>query len=387
MTEEGKKRASRIKLFSDSAAVRDEVNAALSALSHYIVEPHDLKSLLEGRESASGAELVILDVGDGSCLDSGDVHAARQRFARVPLLVISDDLEQEHVRSIMHLDACDLLVEPLDSRKLIEAVELQFGAENAGSAHVLAVVSAVGGGGGSSLAVSIAHMLASGDEASHGTCLVDLDFSSASAGYYLGAVSDYDLASVADQPTRIDAEFLDIIRKETEAGFSVFSFDQRALPLHPRAGDLVLRMLDVLSFQYRKVVVDMPYWEAGWKMPVLEAVNEILIVSTFTIPALKQARDVYKRLSEARGSRKGITIIINRYKRRLFSNTLSKSELKKIFKDRPVAFIREDHETLTEAINRGVLPSEVNARSRFVKDARDVLADHRRRYDGAEAAE
>jgi pilus assembly protein CpaE len=386
MTDKTKKRASRIKLFSDSAAVRDQVHKALSALAHYIVETHELSGLLDGSASASGAELVILDVGDGTCLDSGEIHDARQRFSRIPLLVIADDLEQEHVRAIMHLDARDLLVEPLDNRKIVGAVELQFNAENVGSAQVVAVVSAVGGGGGSSLATSMAHMLAAGDETPHGTCLVDLDFSSASAGYYLGAVSDYDLATVIDQPTRIDSEFLDIIRKETDAGFSVFSFDQKDLPLHPKAADLVLRMLDVLSFQYRRVVVDVPYWEAGWKIPALQAVNEIFIVSTFTIPALKQARDLYKRLAEARGSRDGITIIINRYKRRLFSNTLSKSELKKVFKDRPVAFIREDHETLTEAVNRGVLPSEVNSRSRFVKDAHDVLADHRKRNDDAEAA-
>lgn len=386
MTEKTKKRVSRIKLYSDSEKVREQVYGALSALSHYVVEPHDLSGLLDGSESAAGAELVILDVGDGTCLDSGEIHTARQRFPRIPLLVIADDLEQEHVRSIMHLDARDLLVEPLDSRKIVGAVELQFGAENAGGAHVLAVVSAVGGGGGSSVAASMANMLAADDEAPHGTCLVDLDFSSASCGYYLGAISDYDLATVVDQPSRVDAEFLDIIRKETEAGFSVFSFDQKDLPLHPKASDLVLRMLDVLSFQYRTVVIDVPYWEARWKIPVLEAVNEILIVSTFTIPALKQARDLYKRLAEARGSRDGITIIINRYKRRLFSNTLSKSELKKIFKDRPVAFIREDHETLAEAVNRGVLPLEVNARSRFVKDARDVLADHRKRNGEEEAA-
>ena len=50
--------------------------------------------------------------------------------------------------------------------------------------------------------------------------------------------------AMVDTPNRIDAEFLDIIRKESASNFAVFSFQQPTLTYRRNGDDLVLRMLD-----------------------------------------------------------------------------------------------------------------------------------------------
>lgn len=374
------KRLHRIAIFSDAEEERETLSSKLSSMSHYRAGAYPVAALYDKRVEAGQADVVVLDVGEGALLDDEAIYEARRGFPAVPLVVLGDGLDGERIRRVMRLDAGDLLFKPVEGRKLIDAVDQLLGARVGGTGQVTAVVSAAGGSGGTSLAITTAEKLFRDTGRSrNSTCLVDLDFSAASCGWYLDALSDYDLADVLEVPDRLDAEFLELIRKEVEAGYTVYSFQRPELGWQPRAGDLVLRMLDIMAFQYRNVVLDVPYWDAPWKGQVLEAVNDVVIVTVATIPALKQARELYQRLERVRGTAKGLTVVVNRFHRRLFSKGLAKSDVQRVFKDRPLSFIGEDGETMTEAVNRGVAPSEINPRARFVKEAGKAIDAHRKR--------
>lgn len=385
MAEQSKsKRVYHVLFLSDDEQERRRAGSILGGLSSYLVQAHAFADLSGGRINLEQADLVIADVGAGAILDGETLFAMRGQIPRTPLIALAETLDPDRVRALMRIDASDFLVKPVEGKKLIEAVEQQVGSESGGGSRVFAVVSTVGGSGGTSVAISVAEALARDmDKSAHGTCLIDLDFSSAACGYYLDALNEYNLTEIIDAPDRIDAEFLDIIRKESASGFSVFSFQQPTLTYRRNGDDLVLRMLDILSYQYRSLVIDMPYWNARWKMPVLEVVNDILIVTGPTIPSLKQARDLYNELAEARHGAAGITILVNRFKRSLFSSAISKADVQRIFRDKPIEFVSDDPDTLVEAVNCGALPSEIRARSPFVKDVRSALSNHKKRMTDA----
>jgi pilus assembly protein CpaE len=374
-----KRRLYRILFFSDSEQERQRGASILGGLSSYVVESHPTAALA-GDIAFDKADVIIVDVAGGELLDSDDIFHLRSHFARTPLVVLAETLDPERIRSIMRLDANDLLIKPVDSKKLIESVEHQVGSTSGAASRAIAVVSTVGGSGGTSIAISIAEALArEADRQSRSTCLIDLDFSSAACGYYLDALNEYDLSEMVDTPNRIDAEFLDIIRKESASNFAVFSFQQPTLTYRRHGDDLVLRMLDILSYQYQSVVIDLPYWNARWKESVLSAVNDVFIVTNPTIPSLKQARDLYRTVTELRQGPKGVTVLVNRFKRSLFSGSISKTDVQRFFKDVPIEFISEDQETLVEAVNCGALPSEIRPRSPFVREVRQAVVDHRKR--------
>ena len=93
--------------------------------------------------------------------------------------------------------------------------------------------------------------------------LFDLDFSTGACGHYLNLLNEYDLQPVIANPSRVDMEFIDIVKKKHERGFSLLSFKQPSVMLSPKGGELVLRMLDVVSFQNNHTVIDIPTLRDG----------------------------------------------------------------------------------------------------------------------------
>ncbi|MDT4841855.1 hypothetical protein FQZ97_757300 [compost metagenome] len=124
-------------------------------------------------------------------------------------------------------------------------------------------------------------------------------------------------------------------------------------------------MLDVASFESDHMVIDVPYYETPWKSDVLRSVNSVSIVTEMTIPALHQAKDLFADLVRQRGSADSIQVVINKYHTKLFSLGVRREQVDKVFKDTHAHIIPYDWDTLSEAVNRGVLPNEVNSRSPF----------------------
>jgi pilus assembly protein CpaE len=270
------------------------------------------------------------------------------------------------LRLLFRLNGDDWLKKPLERRSLIDMISTHAPSAGASDSRVHAVVSAVGGAGASVIASSLAHMLAQPTKKSAPRVnLFDLDFSSGSLGYYLNLVNDYDLKPVIANPSRVDLEFIDLVRKRHSGGFSLLSFKQPSVLLTPRGAELVLRMLDVAAFESDHTVLDIPYYHTPWKDDVLGSVNSIYIVTEMTIPALHQAKGLFLDLVRLRGNSDSIFIVINKYRSKLFSLGVRRQQVDTIFKETRAHLIAYDWDTLSEAVNRGVLPVEVNARSRF----------------------
>jgi len=371
-----------VELLSDSAESRARIERLLSAYSHIQLTFFPLDALLTRAGEMRDADLILLDLtGDGARTDEAMV-TQRKRLRGLPVVVVASDANPDLVRFIVRMEANDVVFAPIEPKKLMDAIDRNLGArDRIEDSHVTCFVSAVGGAGATSMAITAADLAAKQAKGKRDrVCLVDLDFAFGASGYYLDSSSDYDLSEIVNEPERIDAEFLDTLRKQKDAeGFAHFSFSKGNIVMHPQANDVILRMLEVITYQYNQIFIDMPYWNAPWREQVLQGVNDLFIVTSPMLPALKRSIDIYKEAAALRGGTDGMTIILNNYHRKMFSNTLAMSDLKKIFKERPFSVVRPDKETLTEAVNCAILPSEVRGRSGFVKDVTKVLAAHEKR--------
>ncbi len=359
--------STKILILSDDAAAASLMLDTFGSLSRYDVRHMALTALGEaGRFDPTQFNLIVLDVDDGEMLSRPELLAFRNRHRNIPLVVISEDLADDMLRLLFRLNGNDWLKKPLERRALIDMISTHAPTAGASDSRVHAVVSAVGGAGASVIASSLAHVLAQPTKNSTPRVdLFDLDFSSGSLGYYLNLVNDYDLKPVVANPSRVDLEFIDLVRKRHSGGFSLLSFRQPSVLLAPRGAELVLRMLDVAAFESDHTVLDVPYYHTPWKDDVLASVNSICIVTEMTIPALHQAKDLFINLVRLRGNSDQIFVVINKYRTKLFSLGVRRQQADKIFKDTHAHIIAYDWDTLSEAVNRGVLPFEVNARSRF----------------------
>lgn len=359
--------STKILILSDDAAAASLMLDTFGSLSRYDVRHMALTALVEaGRFDPAQFNLIVLDVDDGEMLSRPELLAFRNRHRNIPLVVISEDLADDMLRLLFRLNGNDWLKKPLERRALIDMISTHAPTAGASDSRVHAVVSAVGGAGASVIASSLAHVLAQPTKNSAPRVdLFDLDFSSGSLGYYLNLVNDYDLKPVVANPSRVDLEFIDLVRKRHSGGFSLLSFRQPSVLLAPKGAELVLRMLDVAAFESDHTVLDVPYYHTPWKDDVLASVNSICIVTEMTIPALHQAKELFVNLVRLRGNSDQIFVVINKYRTKLFSLGVRRQQADKVFKDTHAHIIAYDWDTLSEAVNRGVLPVEVNARSRF----------------------
>ncbi|WP_349436059.1 pilus assembly protein [Pararhizobium sp. A13] len=359
--------STKILVLSDDAAAASLMLDTFGSLSRYDVRHMALAALRDaGRADLAQFNLIVLDVDNGEMLTRPELFTFRNAHRNTPLVVVSEDLPDDMLRLLFRLNGNDWLKKPLERRSLIDMISTHAPTAGASESRVHAVVSAVGGAGASVIASSLAHVLAQPTKnSSPRVDLFDMDFSSGSLGYYLNLVNDYDLKPIIANPSRVDLEFIDLVRKRHPGGFSLLSFKQPSVLLTPKGAELVLRMLDVAAFESDHTVLDIPYYNTPWKEDVLESANSICIVTEMTIPALHEAKDLFLNLVRLRGNSDQIFIVINKYRTKFFSLGVRRQQADKIFKDTRAHIIADDWDTLSEAVNRGVLPFEVNARSRF----------------------
>ena len=369
-------RRKRIALFSSDPQFRREVAVRLESLAIYDVQVADAEAFLKGATHDTRPSIVILDVGEGDILGNPAIAASRASWASVPLIAVSGELKPEQMRHLVRINASDWLRKPLDGKDLLNAVTFHDSGSHASKSRVITFMGASGGAGATTLALSAAKYLSdkSADHAA-GTCLVDLDFQSANCGAYLNLFNQFDLEGIISHPDRLDVELMDVIKLTRDPGFTIYSFERPSLPFEENGRDFVLKLLDLVAYCFDNVIVDLPNLETPWQNSVLSTSDEIFLVFELNVASLRQAKRLYTKIRELRGNAASVTLIANKHKRKLFGNHFSRSELEKIFKAPNIKAAALDNALMTDALNRAILPSEVDGRARFNKDVKLIFRE------------
>ena len=282
----------KILVVSDDPAASGFMMDAFASMSRFEAKHLSVEEFLKpGAFEAADYSLVVLDVHAGAALEKEELFAFRNRHRDMPLVVVSEDLADNLMRLVFRLNGADWLKKPLERKSFVDMVVTQAPGTSRRQSLVHAVVGAVGGVGASVIAASLAEALAQRKrKAKPHVELFDMDFSLGSLGHYLGKPNDFDLKPVIANPSRVDVEFVDLVRQVHDGGFSFLSFKQPEVVLSPKGAELVLRMLDVVSFGSDHTVLDVPYYATAWKDDVLASVNTVYIVTEMTVPALGRPR-------------------------------------------------------------------------------------------------
>ncbi len=369
-------RRKRIALFSADTNMRNDISARLEALAIYDVQVQEPEAFLDGPKGEQAPSVVIFDIGEGALLGNARLMDARARWANVPLIALSGELPDDRIRTLVRLNAADWLRKPFDNKELVNAVSFHDSGTAATKSRVITFISASGGAGATTFALSAAeHLAQKSAEAASATCLVDLDFQHANCSSFLNLYNEFDLTNVINQPERLDVELMDIIKLVRAPGFTMYSFERPELPFEPKGQDFVFKLLDLAAYRFDNVVIDLPNRETPWFSTVLSTSDEIFLVFELNIVSLRHAKQLYTKIRELRGSAASVTLVANKQKRKLFGNHFSRGELQKIFKMPHIKSVSLDTPLLTDAVNRALLPSEVHARARFNKDLKGLFRE------------
>lgn len=315
-------------------------------------------------------DIFILDVETVADIEIMLINVLKSTYHEVPILVVSQPLGEHQFRRLVQSNVQDWLPSSDNYDELLTALGKWSNIRKSGNNRVHAIVSASGGVGASTLAVTLADIVANKNAKKPiSTALIDLDFCLGDCGNYLDVDNQIDLAKALNEPHRLDNEFIDHIQIKHKSGIFVYSYKALQFSISSNINSVTLRLLDLISMAHNTSFIDIPYYEQPWKDHVLASVDTVTIVTTNSITNIKHAHDLVKRLKAIRGTDEAINVVINKHEKRWLGFRMDDARAKEVFSGIHVSYLPLDSETMEDSISQGVSAYEINKTSGFVKKA------------------
>jgi pilus assembly protein CpaE len=338
--------------------------------------------MLEGLTVAA-CDLVLIDADawEAPALAAA-VKSLSAAKAPPPVLMTGESLPAGLVRNLLRLEHADILEAPFAPEQLGAAiVALLAGAQEkpapaaapASASRCWAVIGAVGGSGATTIAVEIAHALASRPGKAR-VCLIDLNFADGAAAAYLGATPVMRLADFAGPAAeRIDQAMLTAFATPLNERLDLLAHPRDAGAFDTASKDPVLKVLEVACETYDFVILDMPRHRRPWTLDALAGSDEVLVISELTVPALLAARALSDEIEDALGTGLKPAIVLNRLASRMFGPAPSMSEAEKALQRKALGGVSSDWEAAAASVNLGGPIAQHRPKSKIVKDIEGLV--------------
>ncbi len=254
-------------------------------------------------------------------------------------------------------------------------------ASNEQQSQCWAFMGAIGGVGTTTLAVQMAYELTKqsrlADPLKHKSesqiCIVDLDFESGSCIHHLDIEPALSHDDLSGDPLRIDRSITEAFLNTHDNGISVLAAPNvMGANAHVNT-QTVLALLDSVSAMFPYVILDLPKQWQAWSYAALGGSDFVGLLCDLTIPSLHMARSKKEQLAELLKSETPCEVILNKYERRSFKNTLQLVDAEMALQCELFSMLCEDSSVTQEAINCGQPVGSIRANSRYAKDSRKLL--------------
>ena len=248
--------------------------------------------------------------------------------------------------------------------------------------HCWAFMGSAGGVGTTSLSVQIAFELVkklegqskvNGEKNGSQVCLIDLDFETGNCAHHLDMSPSVNLEDLNVEASRIDAALAQSYITEHKSGLQVMAAAPIIGANSKVKAQVVLALLDALTDSFPYVILDLPTSWQNWTPPVLAGSDFIGLLTDMTIPSLHSAKSKYIQCDSLYGNDVAIDIILTKFERRMFKNTLKLTDAKKVLQTDIFGTSCADPASVLEAVNCGTPVGELLPESRYAKDSRKLL--------------
>lgn len=327
-------------------------------------------------------DLLVLHIGSGS-ISELDAIAKYSPEERPPLIVVGDGSDPSSMRTAMHAGARDFLAEPISEEDLLSSVR-RFTAEakparRSKSTEIVSFINSKGGSGATFLATNTAHLLAT--VADRRTALVDLDLQFGNLTQYLDLKPKRGVIDALDVAEDLDSVAIEAYMTPHETGISVLAGMNTHFDLQQ---DLMLegfdRVLELLSANYERIVVDVPRHIDQFGAATLERSDRIAIVVQQSIPSLQDAARIYDIVTRKLAVPSDrIMVVLNR----MFKNAAVEiADVEQSLHGMKPFVIPNDFQAVAESVNIGVPIYDLARRSPVTKALLQLAED----LDGRPAA-
>lgn len=228
---------------------------------------------------------------------------------------------------------------------------------------MIAVFSSKGGCGTSFMATNIAACTGAP------TILVDLNLQAGDLPLFLGVNQKYSFADMAENRTRLDDELIKSFVTPYSANLALLAAPKEADSADEIEPEHVFDVLQKLRESYEYVVLDPQHTFDSITLAALDQSDEILLVLTLDIPAIRstqRALEIFDRLGYPR---KKVRIVVNRWSKLI---DLDLQQVEKFLGEPVIGFVPSDYQTAVESINLGQPLVQSDGSSRIALEIRRI---------------
>lgn len=357
-----------------------EVEAALSRIegvditSHMLTEGWTLEVI--GKDQLPDVLIYEINGKDEAEVDEIE-HIIREYTGKIAVYVTAKNADVGIMRRLMRAGAKDVLSQPIQVQELVQDITnaltekrtrlLGVTGERGG---VIGFLNAKGGSGATSIAVNVAHVLATTHKAN--VALIDMDIQFGAVCHLLDLAPKSNIMEALISPERIDPVFLRALMTKHESGIDVLCSPSDLSPMGGISSEAIGKLLDTAAEHYDYVIVDIPRILTAWTMAAIKYVNPLMVVSQNSITTIRDAKLLLNKLVHEGVHPDTIELINNRAMAKMGSVTIDKLK-ETLGKDR-VHRIRNDYKTAIHAQDQGRPITMVSKHSHFSKDVQALAS-------------
>jgi len=372
-----------IALVSPNADLHQRLRAAFKddKRSSFIAIQGAIGEVQAHLDASSGPSILIVDLEQDRDNAIAAMRALRANGFAGAIITISDDLDEPAVRGLLRLSVSDWLPgnTPTDEivmacEQALTALEAKSEQDRVSAAKCLAFLPAAGGVGNTTLAIQTAFLLAEKEHKYRSTCLIDLNFQSGTLADYLDLSPSLDLDAVSAAPDRLDARLLEVMLSRHQTGIAVLAAARSPTSSRDFDEAFIAHLLGIASEMFAIVVIDMPPMWMPWSESVLGGSDQVFVVTEFTVPALRKARDLMESVRPKLDEDADVRVIVNKCREQLLGGGLKKRDASELLGQHLGGFVSEDRALVREAINRGQPLSSGRSTNRLSRELSKVIS-------------
>lgn len=229
--------------------------------------------------------------------------------------------------------------------------------------RMVAVFSSKGGCGTSFIATNFAASLAAR------TVLVDLNLQAGDLPLFFGVDPKYSIADMVENRARLDEALIASFVTPYSSKLSLLAAPKEADSADEIEPEHVFEVLQRLRESYDYVVLDPQHTFDAITLAALDQSDEIVLVLTLDIPAIRSTQRALKIFDRLGYPRKKVRIVVNRWSKQI---DLDLRQVEKFLREPVVGFVPSDYQMAVTSINLGQPLVQSSATSTIAQEIRRI---------------
>src|SRR5688572_17700404 len=300
------------------------------------------------------------------------VQSVTAECPKSAVICASRDASPDLILRSLRVGARDFIRLPISEEDLATVFErtTQFSIENADvethkRGRAIAVFSSKGGCGCSLIAANLAMLQ------NTPTALVDLNLQSGDLELLLGVKPKFSLADVVENRDRLDDALLASYLTQRSKNVSLLAAPitaESAEDIEPRH---IYEVMELLRQRFDSVIIDTPHSFDAVTISALDHADQILMVLTLEIHAIRSTRRALEIFDRLGYPRKKIRLVVNRWSK---SVELDQKQVESFLGERVIGFVQSDYRAAVNSINLGQPLIDSAPTSKVAGDLRQLAA-------------